>query len=84
MHAAIIVLYAHLLRPPPLVLFFQRVIAEKQIPRACLKFAAESAEKIAAKGLVHNFLAHLVSLCDFGLISPGVIAASMAELHNAS
>ena len=54
------------------------LIADKQVPIHCLKFAQEQRQTIKDKGIVHNFMAHLISLCDYGLIPPRVIGTSMA------
>ena len=58
-----------------------RLIADKQIPAACVKFAQVSREVLTEKDIVQNFMAHLINLCDFGLISPAVIRASMNIIH---
>ena len=51
--------------------------AYKQIPAACLKFTQEKGPEIIEKNIVYSFLAHLMSLCDFGLITPSVIKSCM-------
>jgi len=54
-----------------------RLIADKQIPTACVKFAQQKRAEILRKGISRNFMTHLIALCDFGLISPAVIRSSM-------
>ena len=52
-----------------LVYFFLRFIAEKQVPLVCFKFAQEVGPTLVKKGLVPNFMAHLVNLIEYGQIS---------------
>lgn len=55
--------------------------AYKQIPGACLQFTQERGSEIIQKKIVYSFLAHLIGLSDFGLISPSVIKSCMDTLH---
>lgn len=59
----------------------KRIIAEKQVPQACLKFVTENGKEIIERALVPNFLSHLVSLFDYGLISPAIVKESMRVIH---
>ena len=60
---------------------YTRMIADKHIPTACVKFAEEKGSEILQKNHVNSFLAHLVSLCQFGLISLPVMKTSMDILN---
>ena len=53
------------------------MIADKHLPNACVRFSQEKGSEILQRNHVHSFLAHLVSLCQFGLISLSVIKTSM-------
>ena len=61
-----------------------RLIADKQIPNACVKFATEKQGELLEKGIGRNFMTHLIALCDFGLISPAVIRTCMGLVLTAS
>lgn len=54
-----------------------RIIAEKQVSLACLKFAQDLGVHLLERGLVSNFMAHLVNLFEFGFISPSILKESM-------
>jgi hypothetical protein len=54
--------------------------AYRQIPAACIQFTKEKGSEIVQKNIVYSFLAHLTSLCDFGLITPSVIKTCMDAL----
>ena len=58
-----------------------RLIAAKQIPDACLSFAREKKEELIEKGIVQNFMTHLITLCDIGLINPTVLKNSMTVVY---
>lgn len=51
------------------------------MPQACLKFVTENGKEIIERALVPNFLSHLVSLFDYGLISPAIVKESMRVIH---
>ena len=59
-----------------------RLIAAKQIPTACLIFAREKKEQLIEKGIVQNFMTHLITLCDIGLINPTVLKDSMKTVYS--
>ena len=61
-----------------------RLIAAKQIPAACLSFAHEKKEELIEKGIVQNFMTHLIALCDIGLINPTVLKDSMTAVYTTS
>lgn len=54
-----------------------RVIADKQIPVACLMFGQQKRELLHEKGLVPNFMSHMVNLFEFGLLTPAVLKKGM-------
>lgn len=54
-----------------------RIIADKQIPLACIKFAEQRGQLLREKGLVPNFLSHMINLFDFGLVSPSTLREGM-------
>ena len=54
-----------------------RIIADKQVPLACLEFASKKAEVLREKGLVPNLMSHLVNLYDFGLVAPSILKEAM-------
>ena len=53
------------------------MIADKQIPVACLKFGQQKRELLQEKGLVPNFMSHMVNLFEFGLLTPAVLKKGM-------
>lgn len=59
-----------------------RIIAEKQMPLACIKFAKEKGKQMVQDGLVPNFMAHLVNLFDLGLITPTNLKESMGLVRS--
>lgn len=63
------------------LLFPYRMTAYKQIPAACLQFTQEKGEEIVQKKIVFSFLAHLIGLCDFGLVTPSDIKSCMDTLE---
>ena len=65
-------------------LFCCRLIAAKQLPAACLKFAKERREELIEKDIVQNFMTHLITLCDIGLINPTVLKDSMAVVYSSA
>ena len=58
-----------------------RLIAEKQVPQACIKFSKENGKLFHEKGIVPNFMTHLISLFDIGLITPTTIKESMCVVY---
>ena len=60
---------------------YYRLIATKQLPAACLMFACEKKEELIEKGIVQNFMTHLIALCDTGLINPAVLKDSMTAVY---
>ena len=53
------------------------MIADKQIPVACLRFAQQKRQLLHERGLVPNFMSHMVNLFDFGLLPPAVLKKGM-------
>lgn len=53
------------------------MIADKQIPQACLDFALKNGQLLRDSGLVPNLMSHLVNLFDFGLIAPSILKLTM-------
>ncbi len=53
------------------------MIADKQIPVACLQFGQQKRELLQEKGLVPNYMSHMVNLFDFGLLPPAVLKRGM-------
>ena len=62
--------------------FMSRLIASKQVPAACLTFARQRKQELIEKGIVQNFMTHLITLCDVGLINPMVLKDSMAIVYS--
>ena len=54
-----------------------RVIADKQVPVSCIKFAREKGALLREKGLVPNYMSHLVNLFDLGLVGPSILKEGM-------
>ncbi len=48
---------------------------------ACLKFAEDAGPALVEKGLVANFMAHLVNLIGYGQISPSTLKNSMRKVY---
>ena len=62
-----------------------KVVGDCHIAQACITFAEAHAKTIREKSLTNNFLAHLVQLCDQGLITLDQIQDSLSiitELTN--
>ena len=53
------------------------MIADKQIPVACLQFAQQKRELLHKRGLVPNYMSHMVNLFDFGMLPPAVLKKGM-------
>jgi len=62
--------------------FLSRFIAEKQVPLVCLKFAQNVGMTLVEKGLVPNFMAHLVNLIEYGQISPTTLKNCMKAVRD--
>ncbi|XP_062841170.1 polycomb protein suz12-A [Trichomycterus rosablanca] len=56
-------------------------IADNQIPAACLQFVESCGSIIMERNLCRNFLLHLVSMHDFGLVSTSTIDRAVARLR---
>lgn len=59
------------------MLLSHRIVADKQIPHACLDFACTNGQLLREGGMVPNLLSHLVNLYDFGLITPAMLTECM-------
>ncbi len=57
-----------------------RLIADCQLPKACVSFVAQYGPKLLQRNLVKNFMVHLVNLYDFGLIRPDAIYRASMQL----
>lgn len=64
-----------------------RLVADKEISAACIKFATRMKAELIEKHMVSNFMAHLASLFDYGLVNAAAIHQSMGIIlgtHNSS
>lgn len=58
-----------------------RIIADKQVPMACIKFARQRGALLREKGLVPNYMSHLVNLFDLGLVAPSILKEAVSGLE---
>ena len=58
--------------------FLIRLIADKEISAACIKFATRMKEELIEKHIVYNFMAHLASLFDYGLVTATAVHQSLS------
>ncbi|MCI4385316.1 hypothetical protein PGIGA_G00049160 [Pangasianodon gigas] len=56
-------------------------IADNQMTQACMLFVENYGSIVVEKNLCRNFLLHLVSMHDFGLVSTLTIDRAMARLR---
>lgn len=57
-------------------------VGDCQLPIACDMFVTAKGKEIIEKNLFRNFVLHLCSLFDYGLISPEIIYKSIQKLKN--
>jgi len=57
-----------------------RLLADQQVPGACIDFASHYKQLLKEKKLQRNFIQHLVSLQQFELLSPAVIHQAVTIL----
>lgn len=67
---------------PSLNLSLFRALADKQVPQACLLFAHQKKDDLANKRLLHNFISHLIYMCDIGLVTPSTLTEVTRFLYN--
>ena len=48
--------------------YCNRILADKQIPQTCIKFAKERLDELKEKNIVYNLMSHVTYMCDIGLI----------------
>lgn len=56
-----------------LLYFVSRLLADQQVPGACLEFVGRYKQLLKEKNLAKNFIQHLVNLHEFQLISPTIL-----------
>ena len=59
---------------------FPRLLADQQVPGACLEFVTCHTQQIKERNLVKNCIQHLVNLQEFQLISPSVLQQATSIL----
>lgn len=52
-----------------------------QVPLACTKFLEKKGKELLDKNLYRNFVVHMCSLFDYGLVSPVALYQTMQQLH---
>ncbi|XP_068249391.1 polycomb protein suz12-A isoform X1 [Palaemon carinicauda] len=57
-------------------------VGDSQIPLACSMFLETHGTELLRKSLYRNFVLHMISLHDFGLIGTGVVYKSILHLQN--
>ncbi|KAK7043823.1 Polycomb protein suz12, partial [Halocaridina rubra] len=57
-------------------------VGDSQIPLACAMFLETHGTELLRKSLYRNFVLHMISLHDFGLIGTGVVYKSILHLQN--
>lgn len=60
---------------------FFRFVGDCQIPLACKMFLDSKGHELIAKNLYRNFVLHMCSLFDFGLVSPVTLYNIVDRLH---
>ncbi|XP_065899690.1 polycomb protein suz12-B-like isoform X2 [Dysidea avara] len=58
----------------------KKLLADQQVPGACLDFASHYKQQLKEKKLQRNFIQHLVSLHEFELLSPAVMHQAVTIL----
>ncbi|XP_053383076.1 polycomb protein suz12-B-like [Mercenaria mercenaria] len=56
-------------------------IADCQMPQASQSFVEEHGCELIEKGIVKNYLIHLVNMFDFGLVTPDIVQRTMWQLY---
>ncbi|KAK3928737.1 Polycomb protein Su(z)12 [Frankliniella fusca] len=56
-------------------------VGDCQVPLACSKFLEKKGKELLDKNLYRNFVIHMCSLFDYGLVSPVVLYKTMQQLH---
>lgn len=57
-------------------------VGDSQIPLACSMFLESHGTELLRKSLYRNFVLHMISLHDFGLIGTGVVYKSILQLQS--
>lgn len=60
--------------------FLFRFVGDCHVILACKMFIVEKGEEVLKKNLKRNYLTHLQSMSDFGLLSPAFIIENYGEL----
>ena len=61
-----------------MALIFFRLVADKEVSAACIKFATRMKAVLIEKHIVYNFMAHLASLFDYGLVTAAAVHQSLS------
>ncbi|XP_026274785.1 polycomb protein suz12-A isoform X1 [Frankliniella occidentalis] len=56
-------------------------VGDCQVPLACAKFLEKKGKELLDKNLYRNFIIHMCSLFDYGLVSPVVLYKTIQQLH---
>lgn len=62
--------------------FLGSFVGDSQIPLACSMFLESHGTELLRKSLYRNFVLHMISLHDFGLIGTGVVYKSILQLQS--
>lgn len=63
------------------IIFCYRFVGDCQIPLACSMFLEARGKELLMKNLYRNFVLHMCSLFDFGLISPVTVYTTIQKLQ---
>lgn len=62
-------------------MYFNRFVGDCQIPLACDLFIKERGFDLLEKNLYRNYIVHLDSMFNYGLVSPQVISGNISKLN---
>lgn len=62
-------------------LYTNRFVGDCQIPLACDLFLKERGVELLEKNLYRNYIVHLDSMFNYGLVSPQVISGNIRKLN---
>ena len=63
---------------------YYRIMADKQMPQACLTFAKEKKQELKEKSILYNLVTHIIYMCDIGLVPPCTLTEVIRVIQNDS
>lgn len=61
-----------------------KIMADKQMPQACLTFAKEKKQELKEKSILYNLVTHIIYMCDIGLVPPCTLTEVIRVIQNDS